>query len=97
MSKEKQKAVALYYDKAKSAPIVSAKGSGLVAEKIIQEAKENNIPIQQDNSLIEVLSQIELNQEIPTELYDVVSEILAFVYLMDKEYKTNQIYNNSKA
>ncbi|MBA3008865.1 MAG: EscU/YscU/HrcU family type III secretion system export apparatus switch protein [Proteobacteria bacterium] len=76
-----KKAVALKYDKQKDgAPKVAAKGQGLVAEKIIELAKKHNIPIKDDPDLIEVLSSLELNEEIPSEIYVAVAELLAFVY-----------------
>jgi len=68
------------------APVVTAKGKGLVAENIIALAHENNIPVQQDADLIEVLSQVDVDQEIPPAVYQVVAELLAFVYKMNKEY-----------
>ena len=91
MSKrEKQKAaVALSYDMEKnSAPIIKAKGKGTVAEEIIQRAKEHNIPIQEDPSLVELLSQLEINESIPEELYEVVAEVFAFIYRIDKNIET---------
>ena len=63
-----------------------AKGKGLVAEKIISLAHENNIPVQQDPDLVEVLSQVDINQDIPPTVYQVVAELLAFVYQMNKDY-----------
>lgn len=80
------KAVALHYRPyEESAPRVTAKGSGKVAEEIIRLANEHDIPIQQDASLVAVLSQLELNEQIPEQLYQVVAEILAFVYRTDKQ------------
>lgn len=81
-----KKAVALHYvpDSAK-APIVKAKGKGIVAEEIIQIAKENGIPIQEDPALVTLLAQIEIDKEIPPELYAVVAEIMALVYRMEKK------------
>jgi len=76
-----KKAVALKYDKLKSdAPKVTAKGQGRVAEKIIELAKKYDIPIKDDPDLIEVLSSLEINEEIPPEIYVAVAELLAFVY-----------------
>jgi flagellar biosynthesis protein len=76
-----KKAVALKYDKEKGdAPKVAAKGQGLVAEKIIELAKKHDIPIKDDPDLIEVLSSLEINDEIPSEIYVAVAELLAFVY-----------------
>ncbi|NPA16310.1 MAG: EscU/YscU/HrcU family type III secretion system export apparatus switch protein [Aquificae bacterium] len=76
-----KKAVALRYDREKDrAPKVVAKGKGHIGEKIIQIAREHNIPIKEDPVLVETLSQIEINQEIPPELYQAVAEILVYIY-----------------
>lgn len=84
MTKPKQ-AVALRYQVGKDeAPIVVAKGKGVVAENILKQAREHHIPIQEDPSLVEVLGKLNINQQIPPELYQVVAEILAFVYQLDK-------------
>ncbi|MGB9595723.1 MAG: EscU/YscU/HrcU family type III secretion system export apparatus switch protein [Candidatus Poribacteria bacterium] len=80
-----RKAIALKYDaQLNSAPVVKAKGIGEVADKIIKIAKENGIPIKEDTDLTELLMQIELNEEIPPELYKVVAEIFAYVYRLNK-------------
>jgi flagellar biosynthesis protein len=85
--KELPRAAALKYDPGQdSAPRVTAKGSGLVAEKIIDLARRHGIPIQEDPALIQVLSKLDLNQEIPPATYVVVAEILAFVYSLNKGY-----------
>lgn len=79
------KAVALKYDPAVNAsPIVVAKGKGKLAETIINKAKESGVAIQQDQSLVEVLSRLDINQEIPPELYMLVAEVLSFVYRSDQ-------------
>ena len=79
------KAVALRYDKEKdSAPRIVAKGGGLLAEKIIETAREHGITIYEDKELIELLSRIELYQVIPIELYQLIAEVLAFVYRVNK-------------
>ncbi|MFQ5431403.1 MAG: EscU/YscU/HrcU family type III secretion system export apparatus switch protein [Nitrospinota bacterium] len=76
-----KKAAALRYKaESDSAPKVVAKGRGGVAERIIAVAKENDIPIHEDRDLIEILSTLELEQEIPPELYRTIAEILAFIY-----------------
>ncbi len=81
MPKKIKKAVALKYDKQKhDAPRVVAKGQGQVAENIIELAKKHDIPIKDDPDLIEVLSSLEINEEIPSEIYVAVAELLAFVY-----------------
>lgn len=71
-------AVALHYDKG-GAPRVVAKGKGSIGEKIIEVAKANNIPIQENEALAGALSNVELGDEIPAELYKAVAEVLIFV------------------
>ena len=86
----KQKAAALKYDaQVSSAPVVKAKGLGTTAEKIIQIARENNIPIKEDPDLVEMLVQLDLEQEIPPDLYKIVAEILAFVYNLDRSKRAS--------
>jgi flagellar biosynthesis protein len=81
-----KKAVALKYEPERSnAPIVVAKGQGVIAEEIMRRAQENGVPMQEDASLVEVLSKLDLNQEIPAELYALVAEILSFVYRSDRK------------
>lgn len=74
-----KRSVALEYQ-GSGAPKVIAKGSGSIAEQILKLASENNIPIQQDNDLVELLSQVELDQEIPEQLYSAVAQVLIFAY-----------------
>jgi flagellar biosynthesis protein len=84
MPKKSRKAVALRYKTGDdNAPRVTAKGTGLIAEKIIEMARKHGIPIKDDPDLIEVLSRLDLNEEIPPELYVVVAELLAFVYRLN--------------
>jgi flagellar biosynthesis protein len=79
-------AIALGYNPAShDAPKVTAKGKGLVAEQIIETAKIHDIPIQEDPSLVEVLSQLELNERIPEELYQAVAEVFSFIYKLDQQ------------
>jgi flagellar biosynthesis protein len=83
MKEKREKAAALKYERGvNAAPQVVAKGSGLIAEKIISLAMENGVPVHEDHNLIEILSTIDLYEEIPSELYKAVAEILAFVYKM---------------
>lgn len=82
---KKNSAVSLKYQpESDVAPRITAKGKGKVAEKIIEIAKEHHIYIQEDPDLIEVLSQLDINEEIPPNLYVVVAELLAFVYSLNK-------------
>lgn len=81
-----QKAVALEYDEKEDyAPRVTAQGTGETAKNIIKIAQENGIPIQKDEDLVNMLSQIELNREIPIELYQAVSEVFSFIYSLSKQ------------
>jgi len=81
----KEKAVALEYDNAKnSAPKVIAKGEGKSAQKIIQIAKENGITLKKDEDLVELLSKVELDKEVPPEMYKAVAELFAFLYKITK-------------
>ncbi len=80
---EIKKAVALRYFPEQSAPAVIAKGKGRMAEAIMKTAREHGVPIQEDPSLVEVLSKLDLDQEIPSELYQLVAEILSFIYRSD--------------
>lgn len=89
MTKEKQvrkEAIALTYKPGViDAPTVVAKGKGKIAENILAKAKEHDVPIQQDASLVELLGQLDINQSIPEELYQAVAEVFAFVYQVDRE------------
>lgn len=77
---DRKTAVAISYNEKDAAPRVIAKGRGEIAERIISIALENKIPIQEDRVLASALSQVDLEEAIPPELYSVVAEILAFVY-----------------
>ena len=72
-------AVALAYEEGDKAPKILATGKGYVAEKIIEVAKEENVPVHKDEKLAGTLSKLEIGDYIPKELYGVVAEILVFV------------------
>ncbi len=76
-----QLAVALHYDRERKggAPTVVAKGKGPIGAKIIEVAKANNVPIEENEVLAGALSNVELGEEIPGELYKAVAEVLIFV------------------
>lgn len=81
----KKKAVALKYDRTSGdSPRVTAKGSGTVAQKIIDIAEQHDVPVKKDPDLVEVLAGLDINQEIPQEIYVAVAELLAFVYSINK-------------
>lgn len=82
---EKNKiAVALEYNPSEPAPKIIASGKGYVAEKIIERAVEENVPLHKDDKLAGTLSKLEIGDAIPPELYEVVAEILLFVDKVDK-------------
>lgn len=83
----RKEAVALSYDPdAGDAPKVTAKGRGKIAENILEKAKEHDIPIQEDPSLVEILGQLNVNESIPEELYQAVSEVFAYIYHVDRAH-----------
>ena len=83
--KEKKKqAIAIEYDPSDAAPRIIASGQGIIADKIIEKAKESKVPIHKDGKLADTLSRLEIGEMIPPELYEVVAEILVFVDDMDK-------------
>jgi len=71
-------AVALHYD-GEGAPRVTATGRGVLAEAIVQSARDHGVPIQENAPLAEMLAQVDLDERIPEELYRAVAEVLAFV------------------
>ena len=78
------KAVALKYEKDKDrAPRVIAKGRGDIAKKIVEIAAAHNLPLYEDKNLVQILEALELETEIPPELYRAVAEVLAFVYRLN--------------
>lgn len=74
-------AVALKYD-GESAPTITAKGRGDLAQEIINLAIENDIPLDNNPELVKLLSSIPLGDEIPEALYIAVAEVIAFAYLL---------------
>jgi flagellar biosynthesis protein len=85
-AEQQQLAVALHYDR-KGAPTVIAKGRGTLGAKIIEVAKANNIPIEENEILAGALSRVEIGDEIPTELYKAVAEVLIFVLRLSGRVK----------
>jgi flagellar biosynthesis protein len=87
-NKKLKSAVALKYQtKIDAAPKVTAKGEGRIAERIIQLARENQVPVKEDPDLVQILSQVDLNKEIPPSVYKIVAELLAFVYNLNSKYQ----------
>jgi flagellar biosynthesis protein len=75
----RKQAVALAYG-SNPTPVVVAKGDGELADRILQEARENGVLIAEDAQLVQLLSKLEVDQEIPTELYTAVAVVLSWVY-----------------
>ncbi|ASF39449.1 hypothetical protein CEH05_10045 [Halobacillus halophilus] len=87
MKDKRKEAIALRYQfDNEAAPKVVAKGAGYVAENIMEKAKDNQVSIQEDSTLVELLSELNINEQIPEELYHVVAEVFAFIYKADKDY-----------
>lgn len=82
---EPKQAVALSYD-GRNAPKIVATGEGLIAEEIIALAKANGVYIHQDPHLSHFLQLLELGEEIPKELYLLIAELIAFVYMLDGKF-----------
>jgi flagellar biosynthesis protein len=88
LKQDRKQAVALSYESVKDdAPRVLAKGAGFVADRIIERAREHQIPVQEDASLVELLGQLTINEKIPEELYQAVAEIFAYIYKVDQHVK----------
>jgi flagellar biosynthesis protein len=80
-----RQAAALRYAREKdAAPRLMAKGRGEVADRILEIARRNGIPIREDRELVQVLASLDLYQEIPSELYKAVAEILVFLYSLNR-------------
>ena len=82
-----KKAVALRYNQNQErAPRVVAKGSGFIAEQILAAARKGAVPVYQNKTLASMLMALELDREIPPELYQAVAEVLSYIYQLDKRF-----------
>jgi flagellar biosynthesis protein len=82
-----KKASAIRYDHGKdNAPRLLAKGRGKVAEKIVAAAREHNVPLVEDPNLAQMLEALDVDREIPAELYRAVAEVLVFVYRLNRRH-----------
>ena len=81
----KKRAVALHYGADDTAPVVVASGMGYLAEKIVDVAQANGVPVYEDDSLATILSQLRLGQEIPQELYQAIVDIYVYFLSFDPE------------
>lgn len=89
VNKQPTQAVALRYNEESVAPQVIAKGKGYVAENILSAARKNSVPIYQNKTLTSMLMAVDIDREIPPDLYTAVAEILAYVYRMDQKKQKN--------
>ena len=89
----KKFAVSLEYE-GKGAPKVTAKGYGHIAQQIIESAEQHDIPIQKNAELVGLLSQVELDDEIPETLYEAVAQVLAFAYEISGKSIDDNISSN---
>lgn len=80
---KRRKAAALRYEQNYDAPVVTAAGMGHVADKILEKAKENSVPVVYDEELANLLTNVDVGESIPYELYDVVAKVIAYVMEMD--------------
>ena len=98
MAKRNRQAAALRYAQGKdAAPRLMAKGKGAVADRILEIARRNGIPIREDRELVQVLASLDLYQEIPPELYKAVAEILVFLYSLNRgavQVSSNEAHRN---
>ncbi len=84
-NKLRKAAVLKYKHQIDRAPRLVAKGKGMVADRILELARKHRIPIQSDPALVEVLSQLDIDQEIPPDLYRAIAQVLAYVYRVTKK------------
>lgn len=84
-----RRAVALHYDPdKKQAPTIAASGRGWLAERIVALARDNRVPVVEDNALVSVLNNLSLGEEIPRDLYEAIAAIYAFVLEADQRAKS---------
>jgi len=91
----RQRAIALRYEEDDKAPKIVASGAGEIARRILELAAQNDIPIQHDDSLVDILGKLDVGFEIPPETYRAVAEILAFLYRTDEKWRKRVEAKNS--
>ena len=90
--KQRKKAVALSYQEDMNAPTIVASGTGKVAENILEEAKKHHVPVYEDKKLATILAELQVGEQIPAELYELVAKVLVFVGDMDELYAKTRGY-----
>jgi len=97
MEKHKRnQAIAIKYDPEDIAPKILAKGAGVIAEKILESANREDIPIHKDPTLIKDLVKLDLGEHIPPDLYEAVAKILIFISDLDKQYESRKITSRTE-
>lgn len=84
---QRKKAAALKYEFNSDAPIVTAAGMGHIADRILEKAEESEVPIVYNKELTDLLCNVDVGDEIPSELYEAVAHVIAFVTDLDKQRK----------
>ena len=92
---KRKRAVALSYEEGDRAPKVIAAGAGEIAKRILELAQENDIPISQNEPLVDILAKLDLGSEIPKETYRAVAEVLAFLYRTDEAWRAKKSSSHS--
>lgn len=82
--KHRRKAAALTYEQGFDAPVVTAAGMGSIAEKIIEKAQENDVPVVYNKELTDLLCNVDVGDSIPSELYEAVAHVIAYITDLDK-------------
>lgn len=82
--KQRRKAAALKYEYGKEAPVVTAAGMGHIADKILEKAEENKVPVVVNKELTELLCNVDVGDSIPSELYEAVAHVIAYVTDLDR-------------
>ena len=79
----RKKAAALTYEGGSSAPVVTAVGMGIIADKILEKAEDNDVPVVYNKELTDLLCKVDVGDSIPTEVYDAVAHIIAYITELD--------------
>ena len=89
--KKRNHAIALLYGANDNAPRIVASGPGEIAKRIIQIAKENDVPIKEDDNLVSILSNFDVGVAVPEECYRAIAEILAFLFRTDLAWRDRKL------
>ena len=79
-----REAIALAYSQTDAAPRVVAKGKGLIAQQIISKAKEHGVYVHESPELVALLTQVNIDEHIPPQLYMAIAELLAWLYRIEQ-------------